>query len=409
VIIGKPLEISVTGDLETDVRDNLQRLISHYEGLIRKYPEEYLWTYKVWKYGRQKDILILSDGRPGHLRQSEAVGNIISRIYSEKGIKSDISILKIEFKSRLASKLLGISCSFAGKYNCQGCLWCLRHALTETSYKKLIAAKPDIVISAGSSLAPINYIIGRQNLAKSIVLMRPGYLSARRFDLVVMPYHDRRILHKNVVITQGALNLIDAEYLKKQSREFMDSLSSKDVPDYFLHEPIGLLVGGNSKGFILSPDAFREVTKQLKAALSCINNDILITTSRRTSAEIEDLLEKEFTGYPLCKKLIIANKENPPFAVGGIMGLAWLLVISPESISMISEAVTSGRQVLVIDLPGLSKKHRRFLDNFAREKYIFLVKPEGLAEAVQNARRIKTPARILNDNEVVKEALKKTL
>ncbi|MDP3732891.1 MAG: ELM1/GtrOC1 family putative glycosyltransferase, partial [Candidatus Omnitrophota bacterium] len=90
--------------------------------------------------------------------------------------------------SRLA---LTFSSCLAGKYHCQGCLWCLRRFLKEDIYRALINTKPDIVISAGASVAPVNYVISRENLAKSITIMRPSILNTKRFNLVVMSRHDR--------------------------------------------------------------------------------------------------------------------------------------------------------------------------------------------------------------------------
>ena len=136
---------------------------------------------------------------------------------------------------------------------------------------------------------------------------------------------------------------------------------------------------------------------------------LLITTSRRTSSVAECLLKEEFLNYHRCKLLIIANEKNIPQAVGGILALSEVIITSPESISMISEAVNSRKYVLVFNAPNLDKKHRRFLNYFAKNKYIYLVDPYDLAEKIGEIwlGRPKIPA--LGDNLLVTEAIRKIL
>ncbi|MBL8014502.1 MAG: lysophospholipid acyltransferase family protein, partial [Candidatus Omnitrophica bacterium] len=84
--VDPPLELAETGaGEEKDVLFNLQRVIDRFEQLVRKHPTEYMWFYKVWKYSSMKDVLILDDGRTGHLRQSQALAKILQEELAEKG------------------------------------------------------------------------------------------------------------------------------------------------------------------------------------------------------------------------------------------------------------------------------------------------------------------------------------
>ncbi len=79
LILDQVFTVTRCGDPEQDLRQNLQRLISVYEKYLRQYPYEYLWTYKIYKYSRQRDVVILSDSKTGHLRQSEGAAGLIVR------------------------------------------------------------------------------------------------------------------------------------------------------------------------------------------------------------------------------------------------------------------------------------------------------------------------------------------
>ncbi len=401
VIVNPPLEINKTGDLEKDTRDNLQKLVGIFERHILAYPHEYLWTYKIWKYSRQRNILILSDGKTGHLRQSQAVAENVAGYLKDKGINSSVTAIEVKYKNKLVRHALAVCATFAGKYACFGCFCCLKNFLKKDSYELLIKNSADIIISCGASTAAVNYILSKNNQSKSIVIMRPSILSLKKFDLVVMPRHDNPPGKNNVAVTDGALNLINDEYLKEQSYKLTSVLrSSSFVPRFY----IGFLIGGDTKDFKLSKGLLKDIIGRLKSFAEKESAAILVTTSRRTPAAIEQLIVDEFGGYPRCKLLVIANKENLPFAVGGILGLAKITIVSPESISMVSEAASSGRHIIVFK-SEVSHRHKDFLTYLARKQYIHLVGALELAAAL-NKIQVEAPRiNTLQDKSVVRQAL----
>lgn len=412
VILEPPVKIKKTGNKEVDMRDNVQEIVSIFERHINKYPKDYLWSYKIWKHSNHRDILILDDARTGHLRQSQAVAGLISDYLKERQIDSSIFIQDVKFRNFFSKNALILSSCFAGKYHCQGCLWCLRTFLERKNYKSLISRKADIIISCGSSVACVNYVLSRENQAKSIVVTRPSILSTKRFDLVVMPRHDQPPKRKNVVVTEGALNLIDEQYLDNCVSEMAYRISKENDKRLAISDKqviIGLLIGGDTKNFRLTKEKILEVISQIKSASEKLNADILATTSRRTSKEAEGLLKKELQDYPRCKLLVIANEKNIPEAVGGILGLSSVVIASPESISMVSEAVSSKKYVLVFQESGLNRKHRIFIDYFAKNRYIYLSNGFDLSERIQDVLSRKPKISILKDNRVVMQALSRIL
>ena len=102
---------------------------------------------------------------------------------------------------------------------------------------------------------------------------------------------------------------------------------------------------------------------------------MLASTSRRTPSDIEGLVKSELEGFDKCRLLVIANERNIPEAVGGILGVSDFIVVSGESVSMVSEAVSSGKYVLVFRPQAkglcLGNKHRLFLENLEK-KAVFI-------------------------------------
>ncbi|MFA6130146.1 MAG: ELM1/GtrOC1 family putative glycosyltransferase [Candidatus Omnitrophota bacterium] len=410
VILDQVYTVTKSGNTEKDLRDNLQRLVSIYEKYIRQYPYEYLWTYKIWKYGKEKEVLIISDGKAGHLHQSESVAKLINRQSTIRGVKTTLSIRQVKFRSNLRRFILSCLVNFSGKYQYYFCLRYLRHALTRESWQGLIGLNLDIVISAGDKLSAVNYILAKVNQAKSIVVMRPASLGLKKFDLAIIPAHDnpegQGLLSKNIVVTEGALNLVDADYLKERSARLQQS--------DFLRGPllkpcIGFLIGGNSRKFSISRQAIIELAGQIKKSAEELDADILVSTSRRTPPEAEQAIKNEFEAYKRCKLLIIANEKNHPDAVGGILGLSRVIICSPESISMISEAVMAGKYVLVFQACGLSRKHQRFLKNYQSKRYIYLKQTKELFNSIEEIWRIHPEVSLPGDNLKVSAALDKIL
>jgi mitochondrial fission protein ELM1 len=406
VILDQVFTVTRSADPQNDLRQNLQRLISLYEKYIRQYPHEYLWTYKIFKYGKEKEIMILSDGKIGHLRQSESVAKLIIKQLANRGVKTILNIQKVKFRSDIFRRFFSLSVILSGKYPYSSSLFMLRNALTCESQQGLMNAKPDIIISAGGKLSAINYLLSKENQAKSIVLMRSGLSDLKKFDLKIIPKHDRPIQKNNVVITDGALNLIDRDYLNEKSEGLRSSGLIKGTLSSLV---IGVLIGGSSKDFSMSIETITQLIIQLKKIAEELGADILLSTSRRTAEKLEAVIKSQLANYSRCKLLVIANENNHPDVVGGILGLSNIIISSPESISMISEAVCAEKYVVVFNSGKLSVKHQRFLKNYQDEGYIYLEEIKNLFSCINQLLRNKPAINFPKDNLKVIEGLNRII
>ncbi|HTY45795.1 MAG TPA: ELM1/GtrOC1 family putative glycosyltransferase [Patescibacteria group bacterium] len=378
IVVEAPLELEQAGAGREDLRLNLQRLVSVFERHISLCPHEYLWTYKVWKYTDQKNVLILSDGKTGHLRQAQAAAGIIVKRYNARGMTAKVDTVEVKYKNRFVRT---------------------KNTLADGLWQRLAVLKPDIIVSCGSCVAGLAYLLARENLAKTVVVMRPSLASMKKFDLVIVPAHDRIRKAKNTVVTEGALNVVDEAYLKTQGEALRARIGSVKKP------LVGFLIGGTAKGFRLDAAMMRAVLSQLKSALEKLDAELLLTTSRRTPADIERLVKEALGDYPRCKYMVIANEQNPAFALGGILALSGIVVISPESISMISEAVRSGAYVITFDAPGLRPRHQAFLRRFAQKRYLYSVRADALAGTIENLWLSRPQIHVPEDDRLVAEAV----
>ena len=355
-------------------------------------------------------ILILSDAKAGHLNQSKAIAGIIEKRKIDQGMSVEevqIKTAEVKFRNRAFRSLLAV-CSIFSVPRCRSCLGCLRFCLNKNSFKELMQLPADIVISCGSSISSVNLFLSYKNNARSIVLMKPSFLSLNKFDLVIAPEHDRIKPKDNVLLTRTAPNLIDRAYLEEQAR----ILNTKYDIRYTKYEnngpTIGVLIGGDSPKYRLTGEMMQKIISQLKRAVQNLNCQILVTSSRRTPEAVEKLLKENLAHFPSCKLLVIANEKNIPEAVGGILGLSNIVVVSGESISMVSEAISAGKYVLVFK-PGkkfsASTKQERFLENLEQKKLLKVIGVDNLAFELERIWKNKPKKAEIRDQELIYQAL----
>jgi Lauroyl/myristoyl acyltransferase len=412
VIIKPQLNIIKTDNQEQDILNNVKQVVKVAEDMIKVYPEQYMWFYKIWKYSQTRSIVILSDNKAGHLRQSQSVANLLTAQLNSRGVIATIKTVNLNFKNNLSKNMVVFSSFWAKRRHCKGCLWCLNNFLDKKSFLELNKVSADFVISCGQALAAVNFILSSEKSAKSITILNPGILGFSRFDLVLMPEHDKPTKRKNIVMTKGAPNLITQDYLAREKESLINSFP--DLSAGFKRK-IGLLLGGDTKKYALTKEITGRVLKGIRNICEEQDLELLITTSRRTSKEVEEIVKKEAAGFKGNKLLIIANENNHPAAVGGILAISDIIVVSGESISMVSEAASSGKIVLVFRLkPRFNfntqqDKHEMFLENLAKQGFIYLVEPENVEGILKDYILNRRQAKPLNDNAVISEAIDKII
>lgn len=328
------------------------------EGFIRKFPNQWLWENKRWKYCWDRKIVILSDGKAGHFKQSEAVAEMLGsfkEFHGRPGLKFETEEIRVEYRSEFHRSALFFLAFFMKPW-IQGRLHWLAPFFTPETQKAIERVNADFIIAAGSGLAPLQRLLAQETGAKSIVIMNPPFpYSMTHYDLAVVPAHDGGGVPKRtfrcVIMPSGygtADRAADVGQLKTK-------LGEGAVPK------IAVFLGGATRSYDLTVSDAEKLCSALKRA-SVRAGGYMVTTSRRTSAPVERFLKDALAQHPACRLLVIANEENPDYALSGMMGLAELLIVTGDSLAMISEAVGTGKRVIVLSLGEgeLPEKHYRF-------------------------------------------------
>lgn len=401
-ILLKPYSLMTTGNSAEDLKSNLRNINKIFEDWIAQYPEEYLWFYKRWKNSPQKNVLILSDGKLGHVKQSWSCADALTQM----GFVVKAQTVEVKYRGTgfwaqgfaLLSRILGA----------RGSLPFLSFFLEKSSYEKMMHGAYDMVISAGSSLSAVNQALAFENNARSVAIMRPGILPFSRFDLVIMPRHDRPPKKKNVLSVIGSISAgtpVSARIDFKKLLMTMPELQNFERSD---KPKIGVLIGGDSKNYSFSAEMVDFLSSQLKKFLGECEGSIFLTTSRRTPIAVVRTLSAHFKGDAACKLFVNAGEFNPEGTVGGIFHVSDCLIVSGESISMVSEAVASGKPTVVFEPHRLVKDNKvaMFLNELDQGGQIYLVKCNEIYDKLRwvISKNPKNPA--LDTQRTVMEGLK---
>ncbi len=288
-------------------------------------------------------IIILNEGIRGHLSQTRGVAHWLAELTGAriKEIKvPDLAGWRRFWQLKVkARSLRNCSISECKKWLIDSGGGVLLDDLTvdlATGEKKQC-----ILLSAGNTSAPFTLVLGRILGVRRVVLMTPSVIGTDPFDFAIVPEHDFPKSNDNVLATLGAPNFIIPDELEKKGKELVHDFPSGDSESW------GVLIGGDTANYSIDPEWIRINIGALLEVSSSRGVGLYITTSRRTSQDAERVLEEITEDREHVRMNLIASRDsrNP---VPGILGLCSRIFCTEDSVSMLSEAVTSGKAVFLL-------------------------------------------------------------
>lgn len=218
---------------------------------------------------------------------------------------------------------------------------------------------PDVAITLGSRCAPIGVAMKRRSGGKVVAIhVQKPAVPPEWLDAVVSPWHDG-LKGANVIETEAALHYVTAAKLVAGAEEWRASFAP-------LKRPLaGIILGGSNglRRYRFSDEAVARIDDNIRK-LAAAGVGLALTTSRRTDANARAKLVRtvrELGGFAYDTDEGGAN----PYL--GILALADALVVTEDSVSMTSEALSTGKPVLVADLDGKSGRIAAFQAEMRRQ------------------------------------------
>ena len=216
---------------------------------------------------------------------------------------------------------------------------------------------PKLLIACGKQSVLTSLYLKKQ-LRDQIftVQIQDPKIDCRKFDLVIPPEHDG-LVGPNVISSTGAVHHITRELLEHEAAKGRIGGLSKLKENFAL-----VLIGGPTRYFKYTDGDMLRFEQKLVEFANRSGLQLAILTSRRTPKPIFEHLRDRFQNDHYVWN---PSDENPYLSA---MALCSHLIVTGDSISMISEASATGKPVFVEYLTEhrTARRFRRFYQSFEK-------------------------------------------
>ncbi|MDB5448959.1 MAG: hypothetical protein JWQ52_87 [Phenylobacterium sp.] len=230
---------------------------------------------------------------------------------------------------------------------------------------------PDLIVSCGRRAAAVAIAVNKKASGQiCLVHVQDPQTNPRCFDLVVAMGHDR-VDGPNVLRVPTALHDVTQEGLVAAAHEWSSRFE-------FLPRPfLGVLLGGSTARTRFTAEHAHRLRQRLMVLQQQFGGAVLVVPSRRTP---EDVV-RYFNDAAAERGRLWAWSgagENP---YRGVLALSDRLVVTADSISMISEALATPHPVELFMIE-LGARHTQFVDDLTRRKLVApLTEESGAGES----------------------------
>ena len=287
-------------------------------------------------------IWVLADERRGTANQALGVAEAL-------GLAFEVKEIAHAPLSRLPNTLLGAS---------------LR-GMTGQSAAQLTPPWPDLVIAAGRRAGAPARWIKRQNAGRTVLvqIMYPGNSGAGEFDLIAVPRHDAKT-------GANLFQMVGAPHGVTEAARIVARADWEDRFAAFAHPIVGLVLGGATRRRPFPLEEAHRLGRDAGRAMLGLGGSLVVTSSPRTGAALDGALAgiAEAGVAPALVHRWGGGGDNPYLA---FLALADALIVTGDSVSMLSEACSGTQPVYLYAPPGfVTAKHARLHSDLIASGYV---------------------------------------
>lgn len=236
----------------------------------------------------------------------------------------------------------------------------------------LRAPWPDLVIGCGRQAALATRLIAgaSQGVCRSVQILDPR-IAPHHYDAVVVPHHDG-LSGANVITLLGSLNEIDERWLQ-HARNAFPALSALPAPCWTL------LLGGPTSALKLDRAYWDSLVAGLRAQLQQHRGSLMLSSSRRTPDWLRAAAREAFADLPGLQWHGPSDGPNP---YAGMLACAEAIVVTPDSVNMLSEAAATCVPVFFHAPQGVHGKVGDFVSSLQAQGRILPLGQAGSASAI---------------------------
>jgi mitochondrial fission protein ELM1 len=210
---------------------------------------------------------------------------------------------------------------------------------------------PRLIVGCGGAGARVAAALRRPGV--QVVVIQHPRMALNKFDLVLAARHDG-IAGANVIVTRTALHRVTPARLKAEAEIW------RPVFAHLARPLVAVVLGGANGRYRFGAEEAQVLAAQLQTMVARDGVGLVITPSRRTAPAVVDILRAALPEAWIWD----GAGENPYF---GMLALADAIIVTADSVSMVSEAVATSAPVFLVRLPGKSSRIGAFMDVLAAD------------------------------------------
>lgn len=274
------------------------------------------------------DIWALSDGAAGNRRQALALAQALA---DDSPVREWIVQARAPWRWLAPRRLPGSETAFGD------------------AFAQALRQPPTLAVGCGRQAALATRVL-RARGSRVVQILDPRIAPAH-WDALVVPRHDR-LRGANVITTLGSLNTIDDRWLADAAAACPELAA--DAPPRTL-----LLLGGPIAGVALDAGWWTQLADTLDAWRAADGGTLWVSGSRRTPAWLASAVRARYASCGARLWFDASDGENP---YAGFLACADRIIVSPDSINLITEACATGAPVYIAGRPAEASRHRRFIE-----------------------------------------------
>jgi len=205
---------------------------------------------------------------------------------------------------------------------------------------------PDLVLTAGRRNELVALWIRQRSPSTRVVHLGRPWCNPARFDAVISTRQYGLIAGGNVIVNPMPLHRVDGDRLSRAAAEWAPRFSALPRPWTVL------LVGGHSGPFVFTAGQAERLAQWTNRLTSQDGGSVLVSTSARTPSAFADHLESALESPCFFYRWDSAAANPYP----AYLALGDRFVVTAESMSMVSEAVDTGRPVYLFPIKPIGNR-----------------------------------------------------
>jgi uncharacterized protein len=279
--------------------------------------------------GKKPQIWVISDGTAGMRLQAIALGEALIATDTTNQTSLDDIIIKPSWWLRHLPRLV----PFLPK--------ALLSPWLRSIGGRLSKDKPAIIITCGRRMVGTSIALNRLSKAYAVgtrtIHIQDPRLPPHYFDILIVPQHDPA-RGANVLTSMASLNRLDMPKIADAANQLGEKWRTLPAPR------VAVLLGGTNRRYAISAMMAKYMAKRLADFATKTGASLALIPSRRTPANLVTQLTAALGSLP---HAVIDQAENNPYP--GILGLVDAVIVTSDSVNMISEATITGLPILIAE------------------------------------------------------------